>query len=282
MRHIGEQAKTILDEATGQPVEGSSNIFKPETLDEKTCERCKKHIRFMRFYDRYSSTPGVKEAWEQCDCAVLDYMEQQQAAARQAKHEKMMAQKLRVFDSRSLVNGKIKNASFKTFVTDNETFKAAAKNLHHFVKQWEPGSVLLYGSYGTGKSHLAYSASKMALAAGKTSLFISVPMLLTKIKETFNRKSETTEAELIEYLIEVDLLVLDDIGAEGAGEQWAQDKLFLILDGRQGKRTIYTTNLDGAELESKIGGRNYDRMAESLKVFTMVGESYRRNQKPTW
>lgn len=250
-------------------------VKKPKTeyLDEKICGRCKQKIRFVRFFNQYSPTPGIEERWEQCGCDVLDYMEQQQAINRQ-KNE---GRKFDAFNQNSLISPQLKNATFKTFKTENEEFQHVAREVHSFVTEWKPGkSILIYGTFGTGKSHLGVSASKLAINNGLTSLFISVPKLFSKLKETYNKKSETTEDQLITMINEVDLLILDDLGAEAGSEEWCQDKLFLILDGRQGKKTIYTTNLDAATLERKIGGRNYDRMSYELEKYTMVGTSYRR------
>lgn len=250
--------------------------FQFENSNRSCCLRCHGEYHFTKFND--PRTGERVERWTPCGCEVLDIMEANQAAARKLNE----AKKFDRFNQNSLVNPKIKDATFKTFVTDDKNFQQVARDLHGFVSNWEEGNVLLYGSYGTGKSHLAISATKLAINQARTALFISVPKLFSKIKDTYNKKSGMTEDELISMINNVDLLVLDDIGAESGNESWAQDKLFLILDGRQGKRTIYTTNLDGETLEAKIGGRNYDRMADNLKIYTMVGDSHRRKNKPTW
>ncbi|ALY08003.1 DNA replication protein [Exiguobacterium phage vB_EauS-123] len=257
--------------------QGIVGKFEFEFLDEKDCERCgAKKIKLVRY--RNPVTKQLEENWQPCGCEVLDIMHENQQEARQRKIEK----RLSVFNEQSLVNPRIKDATFSSFKTDNEEFKQVARDLHGYVSEWHQGNVLLFGSYGTGKSHLAISATKLAVTNGRTALFISVPKLFSKIKETYNRDSETTEEGLIGLINSVDLLVLDDIGAESGREEWSQDKLFLILDGRQGKRTIYTTNLSEKALEAKIGSRNYDRLLDSLKVYSMVGESHRRKNTPTW
>lgn len=263
--------KSIKD--VGQGIVGK---FQFEDLDEKECERCGKQIKLIRFYNL--RTEEEEERWQECNCPVLDYMEQVQAEARQRREEK----RLLSFNEKSLVNPKIKDASFKTFVTDNEEFKEVARQLHAYVSEWKEGNVLIYGSYGTGKSHLAISCTKLAINNGRTALFISVPKLFSKIRSTYNKESDMTEEQLISLINSVDLLVLDDIGAESGKEDWAQDKLFSILDERQGKRTIYTTNLDRATLEAKIGGRNLDRLEDNLKRFVMNGDSYRKKNSVEW
>lgn len=250
--------------------------FKFENSNQSCCLRCRSEYHFTKFND--PRTGERVESWTPCGCEVLDHMNERQREAR----EKKLERQFQMFNENSLVNEKIKNATFGNFVTENEDFREVARSVRRYVSEWLPGNVLLYGSYGTGKSHLAISATKLAIKNGHTALFISVPKLFSKIKETYNRDSKVTEEGLIGLINSVELLVLDDIGAESGREEWCQDKLFLILDGRQGKRTIYTTNLSGSNLEEKIGSRNYDRLLDDLKKYSMVGESQRRKGELTW
>ncbi|MDY0394755.1 ATP-binding protein [Virgibacillus halophilus] len=112
---------------------------------------------------------------------------------------------------------------------------------------------------------------------GKECLFLSLPKLLTKIKETYNNKG-VTEDELLEVIKRVDLLVLDDLGAEH-NTDWAISKVFEILDDRSGKATIYTTNLNSEQLRERFNERNFSRLLENTKVIVMNGEDYRRKVK---
>ncbi|WP_250637008.1 ATP-binding protein [Lentibacillus amyloliquefaciens] len=73
----------------------------------------------------------------------------------------------------------------------------------------------------------------------------------------------------------MDLLVLDDIGAEQQTE-WSTSKLFEILDDRSGKATVYTTNLSSDELKERVGERNFSRMMDNTNVIVMNGSDYRR------
>ena len=113
---------------------------------------------------------------------------------------------------------------------------------------------------------------------GYTAVFISVPKLLTKIKNTYNNDGPT-EDQLLRVVAEVDLLVIDDIGAEYKNEKsnWNTSKLFEIFDERAGKATIFTTNLSSAQLKAWVGERNFSRMMENTTPIVMKGEDYRRN-----
>lgn len=254
-----------------------SALFKDmeyEVLDTRVCERCKIEQNLTRF--RNLKTRQLEENWSACGCEVLDHMEAEQERARKEKHER----RIQRFMDNSIINPKLKNATFSNYITDIESLQQAARRVRDYVVNWEEGNLMLYGSYGTGKSHLAVSSFKKALAMEKSALFISVPKLYTKIRATWRKDAEMTEDQLMQMLNEVDLLVLDDIGAE-AGEQkgWSEDKLFQILDSRQGKRTIYTTNLKQDALSDLIGNRNMSRLSDELEVLVMNGPDWRKKNK---
>ncbi|MGM9923066.1 MAG: ATP-binding protein, partial [Bacillus sp. (in: firmicutes)] len=100
------------------------------------------------------------------------------------------------------------------------------------------------------------------------------------LKSTYNKASEQTEEELLSHLERMDLLVLDDVGAEKTKKEddefsWAKSKMFEIIDSRIGKHTIYTTNFEHTELLKMYGERNFSRMMENTHVEKMNGENYR-------
>ncbi|MBR2075928.1 MAG: DUF815 domain-containing protein, partial [Exiguobacterium sp.] len=92
-----------------------------------------------------------------------------QERQQEAKAKKMQRH-LKTFNENSLVNEKIKDATFSNFITTDESFREVARSVRRYVSEWLPGNVLLYGSYGTGKSHLAISATKLAINNGHTAL----------------------------------------------------------------------------------------------------------------
>lgn len=110
-------------------------------------------------------------------------------------------------------------------------------------------SLLIWGMPGNGKSHLAAAVCHEIKENGKIPVFQSVPELLERIRNTFQRNNKETEQEIMYALRECDLLVLDDIGAEKTSD-WVLEVLFRIIDGRyRNKRpTMFTTNFSPTEL----------------------------------
>jgi DNA replication protein DnaC len=120
-----------------------------------------------------------------------------------------------------------------------------------------------YGDVGTGKTLLAMLISRAALDAGLNVAIYSVPRLLAEIKETYEESSKGSYMDLFRRLCSVDLLHLDDLGAERRTE-WVLEQLYSIVNERwQDERSIVvTTNLDLDELREQVGWRTVSRLME--------------------
>ena len=121
-----------------------------------------------------------------------------------------------------------------------------------------------YGDVGTGKTSLAMLVSKTALEAGRSVAIYSVPRLLAEIKETYDRDSGDSYMQLFRRLCSVDLLHLDDLGAERSTE-WVLEQLYSIVNERwQNQRSIVvTTNLGLDDLRDQLGTRTVSRLGET-------------------
>lgn len=144
----------------------------------------------------------------------------------------------------------------------------------------DPESLLVIGNYGTGKSHLAMATSKEFMKIGKTAVFIQVNKLFTKITSTWNKNSDITESKLMDIIASVELLVIDDFGAEFTDKDksqitWKVTKMNEIIDSRAGRATIFTTNFTVSELSNMYGERDFSRMIQDAEVIEMYGENYR-------
>lgn len=187
------------------------------------------------------------------------------------------------FKNDSLLNEDLKQATFKTYIPKNETqaeAKLLAQRYAYDYNPKDPKNIMLFGSYGVGKSHLAISALKELMRKDVSCLFISMPKLLTKLRSTYNRNSDQSESDVLNALIQCDVVVIDDLGADvdelrNEASAWALSKVFEVIDGRQGKHTIYTTNLDKMTLFKCYGPRNASRAFYRTDVLTVTGDNYR-------
>jgi DNA replication protein DnaC len=131
--------------------------------------------------------------------------------------------------------------------------------------------VWLMGDVGTGKTTLAMLVSRMALEAGHTAAIYSLPRLLSRIRRTYDAEAgEQSYLEFFDRLTSVDLLHLDDLGAEKSSD-WVLEQLYAIVNERyETQRSIVvTTNLQEPELREQIGERTVSRLAEICDQFVI-------------
>ena len=122
----------------------------------------------------------------------------------------------------------------------------------------------LMGDVGTGKTTLAMLVSKAAVEAGRTVAIYSLPRLLSRIRRTYDAEAgEQSYGEFFERLTQVDLLHIDDLGAEKRSD-WVLEQLYSIVNERyeSQRSVVVTTNLDQAALEEQIGPRTVSRLVE--------------------
>jgi len=122
----------------------------------------------------------------------------------------------------------------------------------------------LMGDVGTGKTSLAMVVSKAALESGRSVAIYSLPRLLARIRRTYDADAgEQSYLEFFERLTAVDLLHVDDLGAEKRSD-WVLEQLYALVDERyESQRSVLvTTNLDQADLEEQIGARTVSRLVE--------------------
>jgi DNA replication protein DnaC len=120
------------------------------------------------------------------------------------------------------------------------------------------------GDVGTGKTSLAMLVSKAAIEGGRSVAIYSLPRLLSRIRHTYDADTgEQGYDDFIDRLTTVDLLHIDDLGAEKTSE-WVLEQLYAIVDSRyeQERAMVVTTNLDPGALEEQIGLRTVSRLVE--------------------
>lgn len=139
----------------------------------------------------------------------------------------------------------------------------------------------LMGDTGTGKTTLAMLVSKEALRGNHTVAIYSMPKLLSRIRATFDAEAgEESYDEFFERLCEVDLLHIDDLGAEKQTD-WVLEQLYALVNERyeRQKSIVVTTNLTQEQLEVQIGPRTVSRLIEICgEALPLWGEDAR--QKP--
>jgi DNA replication protein DnaC len=138
---------------------------------------------------------------------------------------------------------------------DQQSLRMAYNMAQDFARS-PRGWMLLEGTYGCGKTHLAAAVGNARLAHGDVVIFVTVPDLLDHLRGTYGPTSETSYDETFDRIRNASLLILDDLGVENPSA-WAQEKLFQLLNHRYSHElpTVITTNADIDRIDARIRSR---------------------------
>jgi len=145
-------------------------------------------------------------------------------------------------------------------------------------------NVILAGSPGTGKTHLAIALGVKACMAGYKVLFATVPLLINQLKES---RSEKTLIKLEGKFEKYDLVIADELGYISFDKE-GSELLFTHLSLRAGRKsTIITTNLsferwDEIFSDSVMTAAMIDRLTHKSYILNMNGNSYRLKETREW
>jgi DNA replication protein DnaC len=209
-----------------------------------------------------------------CRCqAGREALAQHRRAARSARIERLFGA--------SRIPTRFADLDLDTFPQQHRAQREAVEVCRHFVEHGlAPDGregLLFVGPYGRGKTGLAIATLRQRIRRGDAGIFTTTIDLMDAIYASLDRDAEVKHRELVEVVSCCDTLVLDDLGTEHPTE-FVNAKLFQVIGARHNwmRRTIFTTNLDGAsQLCDWIGQRAYQRILEMASIVVVDGPNLR-------
>ena len=180
------------------------------------------------------------------------------------------ASKLEELFKRAAIPRRFQSRRFGNYTVDEsvpdqaDALERTKRYAKHFDKALERGSsMILYGNPGTGKNHLAAAIAHHIIPTfGASVMMITVYELMQKVRAVYQDKTKSEE-ELIREIVELDLLILDEVGVQ-LGTKHEEVILTSIIDGRYAdmRPTLLLSNLTREQLVAQLGMRVVDRMEE--------------------
>ena len=169
------------------------------------------------------------------------------------------------------------------------------EKVKNFLEGKGKEGLFITGSVGAGKTYLACAIARELIKQGVITYFKSVPQLFMDLRTCYNSDNKYREEEIINRFINVECLILDDLGAEKTSD-WTIDRLYLIIDGRytEIRKTIITSNLsiDNISVKKNFNEQAreereedfiYDRLAsriyEMCEIVILPKKDYRLEKK---
>lgn len=172
-------------------------------------------------------------------------------------------------------------SGFKNYETHNGATQRALDTAKDYVRNLIKGNLkmnlLLMGSTGTGKTHLAKTIAKNAKEKNLNVAYIHAADLFGLIKKTFGH--DRHNKKFYEEYKYFDLVIVDDVGLETKkiGEvNWTVTEWTKLIDAREGKATVFTTNFDDIALAEVVGQRAFSRMYIDTRFIDLFTDDYRK------
>lgn len=221
----GEKVKSICQECGGE-----FEAYDLGLVTRRFCNRCSE----------------VKAAQEEEDRRA------QEAVLAEARYRELVA--------RARIPKMWRDVTFEN--SDPAIRKAAFRAARSYAENFnaESGTLVFYSrGYGCGKTHLvACIANHVLHQLRRPVLFKKARDLLLDIRRTFAERGTETEADILNQVLSVELLILDDVGVDNPSP-WIESTYWTIFDRRLEWQlpTIVTANypLGAQASEVSLGER---------------------------
>ncbi len=238
-------------------------------LDIKyTCPKCED----TGICEEYDSVKGVSYGSKYCDCYMA--LLKQYAIDDMLRTTPMELSSFEDFNlnyySKKEVNGEC----------PYNAMKGIYLSCQEYVKDFDTysNSLYFYGRTGLGKTHLSLAIADAVIKKGYSVIYGSVITFLNKMeKEKFGRGDANIDTESL--LIDVDLLILDDLGAEFS-TSFTFSALYNIINSRiaRGVPTIISSNLNIEELKQRYPESIASRIIGNYQTICFIGDDIRQKK----
>ena len=257
-----------------------TSSLEESTKELENCKKCKNLLECKNSYKGHIYYPELLS-----NNLVFDYVP--------CKYQKQFMEQNKYKSNIYLfeVPKEIKEASMKEIDTKNQDRFKIIKWLDQFLDNYKPGTgmkgLYLNGSFGCGKTYLISAAlNELAKKEHKIAI-VYYPEFLRSLKESFSDPDIYNEK--FKLIKKVELLLIDDIGAETMTE-WSRDEVLgTILQYRmqEGLTTFFTSNLTIKDLEEHFSisakgveklkaKRIIERINQLTIEMTLVSENRRK------
>jgi DNA replication protein DnaC len=224
-------------------------------------EHCEKHGDYEL---KTAEVLGIEIEMKGCPaCNKIEREEREMSEQQEREDRQQEARK-----ARRLKAGVSERNLFKTFSDwkaespEQEKCLSVAKEYAEGIKNGEKNSLIVIGKVGSGKTLIATAILEHVITTKSCQLIRAIDMI-RRFKETWNKGSDISEAQVIEYYATIDLLLIDEIGVQFGSDT---EKMFLfdVIDQRYQRMlpTVLISNLNSDGLIEAAGPRVIDRVRE--------------------
>ncbi|OIO88606.1 MAG: hypothetical protein AUK02_03500 [Anaerolineae bacterium CG2_30_58_95] len=135
------------------------------------------------------------------------------------------------------------------------------------------GWLVITGSYGCGKTHLAAAIANHRAGMGAPPIFVTAPDLFDHLRATFSPTSTVSYDRRFDEIRTAPLLILDDLSTKSVST-WVREKLYQLFNYRYNAElpTVITTAETLEEIDARIRSRMLD--ARLCTIYAITAPAY--------
>lgn len=242
-----------------------SDMISDPVSYEDTCEKHGPYTGTITNFFRREIRSGCPA------CAEIAKADREEQERRQEieQREQWARERMEAKLGRAGIPARFQGKRFDDFIAETERQKKALAVCRSYAEQFQSNyeegrCLMMMGRPGCGKTHMGAAIAHYVCTETKhSSVYRTLPGLVSDIRATYGEGSETTESQIISAVTTCGLLVLDEIGATKTSE-FELSLIFNLINSRYEEKlpTIIISNLPPAELKAAIGDRCVDRLRE--------------------
>lgn len=180
-----------------------------------------------------------------------------------------------------LYSNEVNEEKYHSKISPRKNMEFIYKLAHTFIEEFEDGSkknLLFTGNTGLGKSFLSSCIANEILKKGKTVLYQTAPVMLDTIMD-YRFGKESSSKDIYDSLLNVDLLIIDDLGTECINNMKFSELFNIIntrlLNSKKVTKTIISTNLSLDNLFATYDERIVSRLVGHYHICHFFGDDIR-------
>ena len=265
--------------------------------DEKAVEKLRKTIADLKeerqvLMEAYGYPADYLEMKYECpDCRDTGYQDGKKCHCfRQREIDLLYAQS----NIREILNRENFNHFSYDYFDDTKVDERSGKTARQYMTQVvaacrqyvdnfgsKKENILFTGKTGLGKTFLSNCIARELIERCYSVVYLpAVEMFEIFSKERFSYDSTDEDKDRSQYLMECDLLIIDDLGTELVNT-FTTSQLFYVFNERLNRKkgTIISTNLPVNEMRDEFTDRVMSRIVSQYRVIPLYGEDIRIQKK---
>lgn len=284
------QVEALTDEITAAMAQAARHVLKgePERAEAMKKEAAMLKEQKMLYLKRYGYPEDYMEMKYQCpDCKDTGRIEGKKCHCFRRMEIEILYDQSNIrevlnrenFDTLSMEYYDREKIDPKTKMTVYEYMSMVIEECKAYVESFaeEKGSILFTGNTGCGKTFLSNCIARELIRRCYSVVYLTATDLFDVLSESrFGSKDEEEAKDRAAYILDCDLLIIDDLGTELVNT-FTASQLFYCVNERLNRKkgTIISTNLALNRMQDEFTERVTSRIMSQYKILPLRGDDLR-------